>query len=242
MSHWEWDAPAALAPWILGLAASTDEGEPPSVRVLPDGGADLLCSAPAQGGAWQIDVFGPKRRALVVRDRDPMQKLAVRLRPGAAARWLGAPAHALADRALPLESLRGGEAHELAERLAGAASRAEQIGAMVGVLARRAADLEPPPPLVEAALSRTRASGGRLVTRTLARELGTSERQLERAFREHVGLGPKRFARIVRLGAAHRALAGGASQLEAALAAGYHDQAHLHRDARALAGVAPSAL
>jgi hypothetical protein len=39
MPHWEWDAPAALAPWIAGLAASTDEGEPPSVRLLPDGGS-----------------------------------------------------------------------------------------------------------------------------------------------------------------------------------------------------------
>jgi methylphosphotriester-DNA--protein-cysteine methyltransferase len=109
-------------------------------------------------------------------------------------------------------------------------------------LTRRAARLAPPPALVEAALTRTRASCGRLATRSLASELGTSERQLERAFREHVGLGPKRYARIVRLRAAREALARGASQLEAALAAGYHDQAHLHRDARALTGTTPLAL
>lgn len=242
MPHWQWDAPAALGPWIAGLAASTDEGEPAPVRVLPDGGVDLLLSAPAEGGAWQIEVFGPKRRALVVRDRRPTQKLAVRLRAGAAARWLGIPAHTLADRVLPLAALRGDTARALADRLARSTSRAEQLARLLGALARRAAEVEPPPPLVEAALSRTRASGGRLATRALARELGASERQLERAFREHVGLGPKRFARIVRLAAARRALARGASQLEAALAAGYHDQAHLHRDARALAGVVPSAL
>jgi AraC-like DNA-binding protein len=61
-------------------------------------------------------------------------------------------------------------------------------------------------------------------------------------FREHVGLGPKRFARIVRLRAARQVLARGASQIEVALAAGYHDRAHLHRDSRALTGVTPSAL
>jgi AraC-like DNA-binding protein len=242
MPHREWDAPVALAPWVAGLAASSDLGQPVPIRVLPDGGADLLFSAPASGGAWQVDVFGPKTRALVVRDGRRMQKLAVRLRPGAVARWLGIPAHELADRALPLEPLVGSEIRELSERLAGARNLAEQRAALVRSLARRAARLAPPPTLVEAALTRTLASSGRLATRTLASELGTSERQLERAFREHVGLGPKRFARIVRLRAARRALARGASQIEAALAAGYHDQAHLHRDSRALTGVAPSAL
>ena len=125
-----------------------------------------------------------------------MQKLAVRLRPGAVACWLGVPAHELADRALSLEALLGSEIRELVERLGNASSRAAQRADLLQALTRRAARLEPPAALVEAALTRTHASRGRLATRTLARELGTSERQLERAFREHVGLGPKRFARI----------------------------------------------
>jgi AraC-like DNA-binding protein len=242
MPHSEWNAPEALVPWVAGLAASTDEGEPSAIRVLPDGGADLLFSAPAVGGGWQVEVFGPKTRALVVRDPQRMQKLAVRLRPGAVARWLGIPAHELSDRALPLEPLLGSEVREMVERIANARSPAEQRVELLHALTRRAAGLAAPPALVEAALTRTLASHGRLGTRALARELGASERQLERAFREHVGLGPKRFARIVRLRAARRSLARGASQLEAALAAGFHDQAHLHRDARALTGLAPSAL
>ena len=242
MSHWDWEAPGELAPWVAGLAASTDVGEPAPVRVLPDGGADLLFSAPASGCVWQVEVFGPKTRALVVHDRRRMQKLAVRLRPGAVACWLGVPAHELADRTLPLEELLGSEIRELVERLGNSSSRAAQRADLLQALTRRAARLEPPAALVEAALTRTHASRGRLATRTLARELGTSERQLERAFREHVGLGPKRFARIVRFRTARHALARGASQIEAALAAGYHDQAHLHRDARALTGVTPSAL
>jgi AraC-like DNA-binding protein len=242
MPHSEWSAPKALAPWVAGLAASSDEGEPAAVRVLPDGSADLLFAAPAAGGAWQVEVFGPKSRALVVHDPHRMQKLAVRLRPGAVARWLGISAHELTDRALPLESLLGAEAREVVERLAEAGSSAEQRAELHGALSRRAAGLAAPPALVETALARILASQGRLGTRALASQLGAGERQIERAFREHVGLGPKRFARIARLGAARRALARGASQLEAALAAGFHDQAHLHRDARALTGLVPSAL
>jgi transcriptional regulator GlxA family with amidase domain len=92
------------------------------------------------------------------------------------------------------------------------------------------------------AVATIRATGGTLDIRTVARELGSSERRLERAFREHIGIGAKRFARGVRLGRARSALACGASQLEAVLAAGYYDQAHLHRECRALAGVGPAEL
>jgi methylphosphotriester-DNA--protein-cysteine methyltransferase len=242
MPYWQWEAAAPLARWVAGLAASEDDGAPGPVRVLPDGGVDLLFSAPAASGAWTAEVFGPKTRALLVHDRARSQKLAVRLRPGAAARWLGIPAHALADAAAPLEAFWGGAARALAARLADAPSRAARRARLEATLLARAARLDAPPPLAAAAVARIHASAGRIGVRALARELGASERRLERAFLEHVGIGPKLLARIVRLWEARRALACGASQLEAALAAGYHDQAHLHRDSRALAGCAPSAL
>jgi AraC-like DNA-binding protein len=242
MPYWQWPAPPPLSPWVVGLAASADAAAPGSVRVLPDGGVDLLFSAPAAGGAWTAEVFGPKTRALVVHDRERAEKIAVRLRPGAAARWLGVPAHALADHAVPLDALWGGAVRELSARLAEARSRAARRACIEAALLARAARIDGPPPLALAAVSRLVASGGRMAAGALARSLGTSERRLERVFREHVGVGPKRLARIVRLWEARSALARGASQLEAALAAGYHDQAHLHRDCRALAGCAPSAL
>ncbi len=242
MPHWEWHAPRALAPWLRGLAASTDDTAPEAVRVLPDGGVDLLFSAPRRGGAWVAQIFGAKTSALVVEDAERMDKLAVRLRPGAAARWLGVPAHTLADRALPLDACWGREARELTARLGEARSRSARRALVEAALLARASRVAEPAAGVEAAVAALVASGGGEPVRTLARETGVSERRLERLFREHVGLAPKRFARIVRLTRARRALARGASQLEAALVAGYHDQAHLHRDCRALAGVPLSAL
>ncbi len=237
MSHAEWAAPQCLAPWVAGLAASVDEGAPEPVRVLPDGGADLLFSAPGAGGDWQAEVFGPKSRALLVADARRMHKLAVRLRPGAAALWLGAPAHQLTDRAFPLEAFWGAAARELCERLA---SAADSRGALLtaALLARR------PESDAASALARRaarRLAGGASLPALLC-ELGVGERRLERVFAEHVGLPPKRFARVTRLLRARRSLRAGASQLDAAFAAGYYDQAHLHRDCRALAGVGPARL
>ena len=237
MSHAEWAAPQGLAPWVAGFAASADEGAPEPVRVLSDGGADLLFSAPDAGGDWRAEVFGPKSRALLVADARRMQKIAVRLRPGAAALWLGAPAHELTDRALPLAAFWGAAAPELCERLASAAgSRGALLTA--ALLARR--------PESDEASALARRAARRLASGVaipaLLRELGFGERRLERVFAEHVGLAPKRFARVARLLRARRALQSGAPQLEAALEAGYYDQAHLHRDCRALAGVGPARL
>jgi AraC-like DNA-binding protein len=241
MPHWEWDAPRGLGRFVVSIAASTDAGAPLPVRVLPDGGADLLFTR-TRGGDVHAEVFGPKRRALLVHDLEPTEKLAVRLRPGVAARWLGVPAHELADRAVPLESCWGRAARELASALAEADGREAQRALVEAALLARVSELPEPLAWLDAAVAAWLASGGRGSVGALARELGVGERRLERAFLEHVGLAPKRFARIVRLERARRALARGASQLEAALGAGYHDQAHLHRDFRALAGAAPSAL
>jgi len=236
MPQWEWEAPRALAPWVAGFAASADEGAPEPVRVLPDGGADLLFSVPAGGGDWRAEVFGPKSRALIVADAARMEKLAVRLRPGAAALWLGVPARELSDRALPLAAFWGRASDELCERLT--CSRSRKAVLAHALLARRPESSEAS---ALARLAASRLESG-LALPALLRELGIGERRLERLFAEHVGLPPKRFARIVRLLRVQRALQSGARQLEAALAAGYYDQAHLHRDSRSIAGVAPAAL
>lgn len=242
MPIWEWNAPRALSPWLAGLAASADDAAPERVRVMPDGGVDLLFSAPASAGGWTAEVFGAKTCALVVEDAERTQKIAVRLRPGAAARWLGVPAHTLTDRAVPLDALWGRAARELTARLDEARDRRAQRALVEAALLTRAPRGAGPAGAVDVAVAAIVASGGRAPVHALTHALGTSGRRIERAFREHVGLGPKRFARIVRLGRARSALACGVSQLEAALAAGYFDQAHFHRDCRALAGVGPAEL
>lgn len=73
----------------------------------------------------------------------------------------------------------------------------------------------------------------------VAMEVGLGERQLERLFAERVGLGPKRFARVMRL---QRALEAPADLATLALRAGYADASHVVREIRSLCGVTPGAL
>ena len=207
--------------------------------MLPDGGADLLFSRACARSGVDAEVFGPKTRALVVADSEPHGED----RRAAAARRRGALArrarHTLTDRALPLDALWGRGRASWRRGSRRRANRAAQRALVEAALLARA-------PCGARARRRGRRRRGRdrCERRTragarLARALGASERRLERAFREHVG-SRRSASRASSASGAPAAPSGrGASQLEAALAAGYHDQAHFHRDCRALAGVGP---
>lgn len=207
-----------------------------SVRVLPDGCMDLLVDLERA----EIAVVGTMTTAIVAASPGAAL-LGVRFRPGEAGAVLGLPAPELTDRSVSLDALWGAAAAELAERMASVATPAEQIRIGEGVLlarlgarradwrVRRAVALleQPRSPSVEA----------------VARALGLGARQLERLFTERVGIGPKRFARVMRL---QRALAPlsdpGVDLATVAVLGGFSDPSHVVREVRALCGVTPSVL
>ncbi len=93
------------------------------------------------------------------------------------------------------------------------------------------------------AVAQIERSRGAVRMRTLTRELGWSERRLQRAFAHEIGLAPKRFARLVRFEALVARVRRGARVrwAEDAQALGFYDEAHLARDVRAFTGLAPNA-
>lgn len=75
---------------------------------------------------------------------------------------------------------------------------------------------------------------------SIAAELGTSERTLQRALRSTIGVGPNEVARRVRLQEVVRRLSTPGSDTAATAAdLGYVDQAHLINEFRAVAGTTP---
>jgi AraC-like DNA-binding protein len=240
----------ALARFVEAICLSDDRGAPvpgPPIRVLPDGGTDLLFSvaAPRAGGpgACSGALFGTKTRPRFVPTEVPVENLAVRFRPGAAFRFFGIPADLLRDGALDTGDLLGSEGRDLAERIGaepGARGRVTLLEQ--ALLARLPADpaQDPLAIAVEVGVARIAAARGRLGVRALAASLGIGERRLERAFVTRVGVPPKLLARIVRFRAACRALARGRAQAEVAFGCGYADQSHLLRDFRDFAGAPPS--
>jgi AraC-like DNA-binding protein len=79
----------------------------------------------------------------------------------------------------------------------------------------------------------------------LCRELAVGRRTLERLFAEQVGLAPRTYARLRRVGAVAEALERGAPGRERSLSAlahalGYADHAHMTREFVRVMGVTPS--
>ena len=74
----------------------------------------------------------------------------------------------------------------------------------------------------------------------VAAQVGFSERQLNRRSLASFGYGSKVLARVLRLQRALTSARGGMPLVQAALAAGYADQAHFAHEVRALTGQSAS--
>lgn len=94
-----------------------------------------------------------------------------------------------------------------------------------------------------AAVDRIEVRRGQVNIDHLARSVGWSSRQLERCFRDRVGMSPKRLCRNVRFKNAFRQLASFRTDCLAwqAVDCGYYDQSHMIRDFKHYTGTSPAA-
>jgi AraC-like DNA-binding protein len=175
---------------------------------------------------------------------DRVDLLGVRFRPGESFALIGVPVHQATDRIVPLEDALGAVAGSLADELSSLPDAPSRISALDGRLTllrdrARAAD-----PRVRRAVRFIERSPAFVRVAHLARDVGLSERQLERAFALRVGVGPKALLRVARLQALLPQLERIDRAPWAALAfdLGYADQAHMIREVRRLAGMSPAAL
>lgn len=227
----------AIARWIDAFWAFKSSGA--AHRVLPDGCIDFIFDL----DTGRATVQGPMTRAEVVALRAGRRIFGVRFAPGAASAFVDTEVHTLEDRTADLEMVTTARAWQLAERVAEARDHGARRRVLTEFLLdsrsrRRAADAR-----IGHAVTAIRRGRGASPVADIARDLGVSERTLERLFRDHMGLRPKLYARIVRMewtrGAA---LAHRASQAGLALLGGYADEPHLLREFRALTGLTPAAL
>lgn len=231
-------------------AAASSGGSADFEPVLPDGCVEVIVHL---GDPFRVErdgrvelqpralLAGPGTTPVRLAPTGRVDVIGAHLEAGLAAELLDVPPAELVDRLPELGAvapeLARGLRDELADPRAGDDWRA--------VLERRIASAldgsaRPPRRVIEAAVARVRASGGRVSVAELAHEAGLSTRQLERRFRERVGLGPKTFVRIVRFQRALALLRAPRARLaQVALRCGYYDQAHLVRDFRQFAEASP---
>jgi AraC-like DNA-binding protein len=168
----------------------------------------------------------------------------IEFKPGAAQPIFGLPLDELTDRIVSLEQLWGNDGARLCEQLQCAQGEARRIEQLEQALLERMAVA---PEASSARLARRAVrllEGGQAPARieALSASLGVTARHLRRAFREAVGVGPKEFARMVRLRRALRTVDSAPNWSELATSSGYYDQAHLIAEFRMLVGTTPGAL
>jgi AraC-like DNA-binding protein len=127
------------------------------------------------------------------------------------------------------------------QRLLMAGEQDEALSVLEEWLLARAAAIDLEPTAAELAATRLVEAGGLGTVNELADSVGLSVRQLERQFRQHVGMSPKSLARLTRFEAAQRRIFEGRELSFTRLAhdLGYADQAHFNREFRAFAAKAP---
>jgi AraC-like DNA-binding protein len=250
MTYAEWPPDDALVDvvecyWVLQVPGGGAH------RVLPDGAADWLfvldgaiTAGPASNetrppGAYLV---GAMTTAAVPVLAPGTELFAVRFQPGGLAAALEAPIAGWTDRTgLLSEALGAADVPGPASVRSATSHRARRHQLNRWLRRRRAAGRLEKRERLRRGLAIIRAEHGDVRVGDLARAVGWSSRHLLRRVRAATGLTPRQLGRIARLRhALERARAGTDSGWAAcALAAGYADQAHLVREAQALAGQTP---
>ena len=158
--------------------------------------------------------------------------------------FLGRPLADLANRGISLEDIFGADGRRVTMDLHDAGTWQARFDLLDREIGRRFAAARRPASEVLCTWKRIVESGGLVTIGALVSETGWSQKHLINQFREHIGLAPKAFARVMRFGRAVDRLRRRqhASLTDLALDCGYYDQSHFDRDFRTFAGVTPTDL
>jgi AraC-like DNA-binding protein len=256
--RWEMAArplPAVLRPWVTKCDGYGEwAGEPvarrevpgPRVVVILEIGAPIRVHDPIDEGKLTTFtggfVAGLDDRSTLTTHDGVQRGIQIDLTPTAARRCFDRPMSELLGRVVSLVDLLPRSERHLCERLAELGDWDARLEVVETLLAERITACRADTRVAEWATRRIEACGGALDLDALARELGYSSKHVISLFHEHVGMTPKRFARVVRFDRLVRHLRSGGAGSWAELAArfGWFDQAHLSNDVKRIVGVSPS--
>ncbi|MEV6951221.1 helix-turn-helix domain-containing protein [Streptomyces sp. NPDC051183] len=244
---------AALRPFIVNYTGFETEFTAPRRRLeLPTGFVTLVFTFTE--GLWVTRTEGlattrlrPASRAMISGPRTvpaigvhsgAVRGLEVNMSPLGAYRLFGIPMAHFEDAHVDLLDVLGPSGGHLADRLQSLPSWPERFALLDEVFCGRLERGPAAAPEVRGALALLWADSGSLARATA--ETGWSARNLRARFREQVGLSPKGMARVFRLQHALRLLSAGMAGAQVAAVCGFHDQAHLSREVKAMTGLSPS--
>ena len=237
---WDWQAPPPahryermLPVANAGLIINLAEDE---TRVYDDA-PGLPCRKFA-GAALDA----PRHRSFVIDTAEQVAVMGVVFRCGGAAAFFRERMDMLVNEHVDLDDLIGIRSRGLRDRLLEASGAAARIALLQRWLIGIADKATLPAVVAQTTAALQRAPSVTCIA-AICREIGLSPRRLGTIFREHVGMSPKRYARLQRFrAAAESARRGGRVEWSRVAAdCGFYDQPHLVREFREFSGMTPSA-
>jgi AraC-like DNA-binding protein len=238
--------------FVRSIAYNESSLLPALERIMPTAGVDLMVNLfedefRTYHGADLTEVHrvpgailgGPHSSSTVIDTLEMRRTVSVMFETGSALGFFGIPMSEARDQLVPLEAVWGGFGSTMRARVLEMSTPEDTLGLVETLLLER---------LEDAALERSilcaasaLAEGARVADVT--DHTGMSAKRFVRAFREHIGVTPKRYARIHRLQRLLRSVGSRADVdwARAAVEHGYYDQSHLANDFRELTGITPTA-
>jgi AraC-like DNA-binding protein len=168
----------------------------------------------------------------------------VRLKPEGMIGLFQAPLANLCNDFVDAETFLGKDRTPILQSVREAADDQARIALMEDFLQEQLARVSPGKNYFTQAMEQIRSKEGVFTHATLEKKLRVGERQLQRMFKDNLGMSPKSYFRIMRFRHAVASVRGRreVNWLDLTHALGYTDQSHLIRDFKEFAGVTPSAL
>jgi AraC-like DNA-binding protein len=223
--------PEQLAPDSYIKLALILEGEP---RYF-DGQGQLL--------DWHDGFAGhvPPRQGIIATSDGPVRCLMVNFYPSAFHRLFGGPVERFNGRMVPPEQVLDETAATLYSEVRATRDTHAALDAVEHFLQHCVASRTMHPPSPIARLEHLiRERKGTVLVNELPELVGLSERQLQRRFKDEVGLSPKAFCSVVRFNHVYSVMKRkGRLDLDVALSCGYFDESHMTKDLSYFLGKTP---
>lgn len=229
------------------LVLESDARGTTSHRLFPDGNPGIVFQysetlTSFANSSVRSFLYGQVSRFYNILSDNYVRLLIVVLQPYGAHALTGIPAHELTDNIIPLQLLWGSRAGEYEERIAATPGNLERISLVERFLLQQLTRVRMAEGMIQQTVSLIHHNHGCLPVAQLSTTLHINERQLERKFREHIGITPKQFSGIVRLQHFLKQLRYSNTDIHLTSLAydcGYYDQAHLIREFRKHTGITP---
>lgn len=221
--------------------------------VIPDGCAELIVNlgAPFEQRAHGSDVFreqpavivnGQLHGAVSLRSHGTVRLVGVRLQPWALGGLIRLPAHQLTDQWCALGDITFQMLPDLRDHLLQMCDD-ESVHTIVAQHFRLMTAGRQPDDRLRRVVNRAALADATSSVGGMSRDMGVSERTLQRMFADEVGLSAKQYGKVLRIQRAVRLRQENSrgTWSRAALDAGYYDQSHFVKDFRAIVGCAPTA-